>query len=54
MAFANADTPEEKPSEYLTEAQSEKNIEICTQNLVAIGKAVEAYKKERIDEERRC
>ena len=49
MAFANADTPAEKPSEDLTEAQSQKNIEICTQNLVAIGKAVEAYKKEHED-----
>ena len=29
--------------------QHEKNIEICTQNLVAIGKAVEAYKKEHGD-----
>ncbi|MCY3549500.1 MAG: hypothetical protein OXH39_03490 [Candidatus Poribacteria bacterium] len=54
MASANADTPVEKPSEDLTEAQSQKNIEICTQNLVTIGKAVEAYKKEHIDEERRC
>ena len=49
MTSANADTPVEKPSEDLTEAQSEKNIEICTQNLVAIGKAVEAYKKEHED-----
>ena len=49
MAFANADTPAEKPNEDLTEAQSQKNIEICTQNLVAIGKAVEAYKKEHED-----
>ncbi len=29
--------------------QHEKNIETCTQNLVAIGKAIEAYKKEHAD-----
>ena len=29
--------------------QHEKNIEVCTQNLVAIGKAIEAYKKEHGD-----
>ena len=40
MTSANADTPVE---------QHEKNIEVCTQNLVAIGKAVEAYKKEHGD-----
>ena len=49
IASARTDTPIEKSSEDLTEAQSQKNIEICTQNLVAIGKAVEAYKKEHDD-----
>jgi len=49
IASAKTDTPIEKSSEDLTEAQSQKNIEICTQNLVAIGKAVEAYKKEHED-----
>lgn len=49
MASANADTPAEKPSEDLIEAQSQRNIEICTQNLVAIGKVVKAYKKEHGD-----
>lgn len=29
--------------------QHEQNIELCTQNLVAIGKAIEAYKKEHGD-----
>ena len=29
--------------------QHEKNIELCTQNLVAIGKAIEAHKKEHGD-----
>ena len=46
MASANADTPVGKLSENMITEQHEKNIEICTQNLVAIGKAIEAYKKE--------
>ena len=29
--------------------QHEKNIEICAQNLVAIGKAIHAYQKEQGD-----
>jgi len=49
MIFVNADTPAEKPNECLMAAQHEKNIETCTQNLVAIGKAIEAYKKEHGD-----
>ena len=49
MASANADTPAEKPNEGPMTGQHEKNIEVCTQNLVAIGKAVEAYKKEHGD-----
>ena len=46
IASANADTPTEKPDGGLMMEQHEKNIELCTQNLVAIGKAIEAYKKE--------
>ena len=49
MTSVNVDTPAEKPSEDLIMGQHEKNIEICTQNLVAIGEAVEAYKKEHGD-----
>ena len=49
VASASADAPTEKPSEDLIMEQHEKSIEICTQNLVAIGKAVEAYKKEHGD-----
>ena len=45
----NADTPAEKPNGGLMMEQHEKNIESCTQNLVAIGKAIEAYKKEHGD-----
>lgn len=49
MTSANADTPAEKPNEGLMMGQHEKNIETCTQNLVVIGKAIEAYKKEHGD-----
>ena len=50
ITSVNADTPaEEKPNGDLMMEQHEKNIELCTQNLVAIGKAVEAYKKEHGD-----
>ena len=49
ITSVNADTPAEKPNEGLMTEQSEKHIEICTQNLVAIGKAIEAYKKEHGD-----
>lgn len=49
ITLANADTPAEKPNGGLMMEQHEKNIETCTQNLVAIGKAIEAYKKEHKD-----
>ena len=49
IVSANADTPAEKPNGGLMMEQHEKNIEICTQNLVAIGKAIEAYQKEHGD-----
>ena len=50
IASTNADTPaEEKPNGDLMMEQHEKNIELCTQNLVAIGEAIEAYKKEHGD-----
>ena len=42
FAYAEVATPAE------TE-QHEKNIEICTQNLLTIGKAIEAYEKEHND-----
>ncbi|MDE0685949.1 MAG: redoxin domain-containing protein [Candidatus Poribacteria bacterium] len=45
ITAVNADTPAEKPNQGLMTEQHEKNIEVCTQNLVAIGKAIEAYKK---------
>ena len=49
ITFANVDTSAEKPSEDLIMERHEKNIEICTQNLVAIGEAIQAYKKEHGD-----
>ena len=49
MTFANADTPAEKPSEDIIMEQHEKNIEVCTQNLVTIGEAIQAYQKEHSD-----
>ena len=39
----------QKPNKAVEETQNMKNIEICTRNLTAIGKAVEAYKKEHGD-----
>ena len=49
ITSVNADTPAEKPNEGLMREQHEKNIEVCTQNLVAIGRAIEVYKKEHSD-----
>ena len=49
MASANADAPTEKPNGGPMMEQHEKNIETCTQNLGAIGEAIEAYKKEHGD-----
>ena len=49
VTFASADSPAEELSKDLIAEKHEKNIEICTQNLAAIGKAVEAYKKEHGD-----
>ncbi len=45
----DTEEPTEKPSENLAETQDQKNIEICTQNLEAIGKAIETYQKEHGD-----
>ena len=49
MASANADSSAEKPSEDLMMEQHEKDIEVCTQNLIAIGEAIQAYRKEHGD-----
>ncbi|MDE0089200.1 MAG: redoxin domain-containing protein [Candidatus Poribacteria bacterium] len=44
-----AHPPAEKPSEGLITEQPEQDIKLCTQNLVAIGKAIQAYQKEHGD-----
>ena len=49
ITSANADTSVDKPSEDLITEQHEKNIEICTQNLLVIGKAIQAYHNENGD-----
>ena len=49
ITSVNADSPAEKPSENLIMEQHEKNIELCTQNLVAIGEAIQAYRKKHGD-----
>ena len=51
IVSTNAEGQAEKPNEVpiFTEAQNEKNIEICTQNLLAIGKAIQAYHNEHGD-----
>ena len=42
--FAHAEVATPEPSE-----QNEKNIEVCTENLLVIGKAIQAYQKEHGD-----
>ena len=44
-----AEEAAQKPNKAVEETQNMKNIEICTRNLTAIGKAVEAYKKDHGD-----
>lgn len=45
----DTEVPTQKQNKDLTEIQEEKHIEVCTQNLVAIGKAIETYQKEHED-----
>ena len=46
---ANLEVAAQGETETLNVEQYEKNIEICTQNLIAIGKAIDAYQKEHGD-----
>ena len=50
-AIAQVQIAAEKLGEtsVLTPEQNKKNIEICTQNLIAIGKSIQAYQKENGD-----
>ncbi|MDE0084112.1 MAG: redoxin domain-containing protein [Candidatus Poribacteria bacterium] len=43
------EVPTQKPGEATVKAQNQKNIDICTQNLIAIGKAIKTYQKEHGD-----
>ena len=49
ITFANAHPLGEKRNGGVITEQEEKNFKLCTQNLVAIGKAVGTYKKEQGD-----
>ena len=50
ITFASAaEGAAQKSSRDLEETQKQKNIEICTQNLLTIGKAIKAYHKEHGD-----
>lgn len=51
IVSTNAEGQAEKPNEVLifTADQNEKYIEICTQNLLTIGKAIQAYHNEHDD-----
>ena len=44
-----AEEPAQKSGEGPDAAQNQKDIEICTQNLLTIGKAIETYQKEHKD-----
>ena len=50
-ATAQGQVPAQKVEEtlVLTPEQNKKNIEICTQNLIALGKSIQAYLKEEGD-----
>ena len=49
ITSANLEVAAQGETEILNVEQYEKNIEICTQNLIAIGKAIGAYQKEHGD-----
>ena len=51
MVSMNVDIAAHEPNEagVHIEAHEQENIEICTQNLIAIGKAIQAYQKENGD-----
>jgi peroxiredoxin len=49
MTFANLEVTAQRKIVVFDAEQHEKNIEICTQNLIAIGKSIQAYQKEKGD-----
>ena len=49
MTFANLEVTAHKEIADVEAEQAAKNIEICTQNLIAIGKSIQIYQKEKGD-----
>ena len=49
MTFANLEVTAQRKIVVFDAEQHEKNIEICTQNLIAIGKSIQVYQKEKGD-----
>ena len=49
MTFANLEVTAQRKIAVFDAEQHEKNIEICTQNLIAIGKSIQVYQKETGD-----
>ena len=49
ITSANLEVAAQGEAQALNVEQYEKNIEICTQNLITIGKAIDAYQKEHGD-----
>jgi peroxiredoxin len=49
MTFANLEVTAQRKIVVFDAEQHEKNIEICTQNLIAIGKSIQVYQKETGD-----
>ena len=49
MTFANLEVTAQRKIAVFDAEQHEKNIEICTQNLIAIGTSIQVYQKETGD-----
>ena len=49
MTFANLEVTAQKEIADFDAEQHEKNIEMCTKNLLAIGKSIQTYQKEHRD-----
>ena len=49
MTFVNAEVTAQRKIKVFNAEQEAQNIEICTQNLIAIGKSIQAYQKEKGD-----
>ena len=49
MTSANLEVTAQREIEVSDAEQEQKNIEICTQNLIAIGKSIQVYQKEHGD-----